>query len=139
MSRLRTFLVVALFGSMAFACNRVRVDDVRGPDGNEWKRISCRHMDPRCYNTAHRMCPNGYFMTYADAAGAPVREAPVAVTAEASEEASTSESITPGAAPPPQVGKNAKELPPQNQWSHGMYSWSRGTILVKCADSVARN
>ena len=126
MARLRSFVTVAFLGTMAFACNRVRVDEVRGPDGNEWKRISCRHMDPRCYSTAQRMCPNGYFMTYADGEGPP---------AVSSEPASSTEATTPGAAPAPEVGRNVKQLPPQNQWSHGMYSWSRGTILVKCADA----
>ncbi|MBS2013874.1 MAG: hypothetical protein JST00_13375 [Deltaproteobacteria bacterium] len=121
MVRLRSILVVSLLATLTFACNRVRVDDVRGPDGSGWKRISCKHMDPRCYSTAQRMCPNGYFMTYADG------ESPAAANAEAAGE------VEPGAAAAPEVGKNVKQLPPQSRWSHGMYSWSRGTILVKCA------
>lgn len=53
--------VLAALALSTVACGRVHVDDARGPDGsNEWKSISCRHMDKRCFRTAAELCPNGY-------------------------------------------------------------------------------
>ncbi len=132
MTRLRSILLVSatlVLGTMSFACNRVRVSEVRGPDGNDWKKISCRHLDSRCYRTAERMCPNGYYFAYADASGAPVREPP---------KAEEQEPQASGVAAPPERGKNTTDLPPRSEWGHDMYSWQRGTILVKCADATAR-
>lgn len=137
--RLGSILTVALFASLSagsFGCNRVRVDDVRGPDGNDWKRVSCRHMDQRCFKTAAVMCPSGYYFTRADAPGA-VHEAPAPAASSDSDDDGATASA-PAAAAPPEVGKNAKPLPPQNQWDRGMYSHKRGTILVKCAAATAR-
>lgn len=127
MARLRNFVVLGLFGLLGLACNRVRVDGVRGPDGQDWQRISCKHMDPRCYQTAQRMCPNGYFMTYEGHAGEP-RVGGVARTDDGAPIDGES-----SAAPPPRAGANVTKLPPQSQWSHDMYSRSKGAILVKCA------
>lgn len=126
MARLRTFVVLGLFGLSALACNRVRVDGVLGPDGQEWQRISCRHMDPRCYQTAQRMCPNGYFMTYEGHAGEPL-----VGSAARTDEGSVESDNTPAA--PPRPGENVTKLPPQSQWSRDMYSRSKGAILVRCA------
>lgn len=138
MPRLRSLALVVLFGSMTFACHRVRVDEVRGPDGGEWKRLQCKHMDQRCYKVAQQMCPNGYYFTYADAKGNVVRRHDgVTASGGASDRdgdgiADDASDHAPPAAPAPQSG-NVKVLPPQNQWGKDMYSWHKGTILVKCA------
>ena len=136
MPRLLTLLGSALFGVLALssvACNRVRVDDVRGPDGADWKRLSCRHMDEKCYRTAAAMCPNGYY--FARAAG------PAPAVGPAVQEADGDEGWSPAAprasAGHPQAGVNAKTLPPQESWGSGMYSSRRGTILVQCAATTA--
>ncbi len=135
-SRLASSLAALAFGALALstvACGRVRVDDARGPDGsNEWKSISCRHMDKRCYRKAAEICPNGYY--FARAAGA--ISAPVAAAEPGDEEANAS-SDPRAAAPPPRAGVNAKTLPPQERWGSGMYSRHGGTILVQCADARA--
>ena len=127
-------LLPAVFAVLALstvACGRVHVDDARGPDGsNEWKSISCRHMDKRCFRTAAELCPNGYY--FARGAGA--------ISAPAAEAASEDGVVTSGpraSAPPPQAGVNAKTLPPQERWGSGMYSRRGGTILVQCADARA--
>ena len=135
-SRLASSLAALAFGALALstaACGRVRVDDARGPDGsNEWKSISCRHMDKRCYRKAAEICPNGYY--FARAAGA--ISAPVAAAEPGDEEANASTDPR-AAAPPPRAGVNAKTLPPQERWGSGMYSRHGGTILVQCADARA--
>ena len=128
-SRLFAFAFAALALSTV-ACGRVHVDDARGPDGsNDWKTISCRHMDKRCYRKAAEICPNGYY--FARAAG------PGPVTDVTTDEDGTVTSAPHAAAPPPQAGVNAKTLPPQERWGSGMYSRHGGTILVQCADARA--
>ncbi len=42
-SSLLGFAVVAVVALSGVACNRVRVEDVRGPDGGERTRVSCRY------------------------------------------------------------------------------------------------
>lgn len=125
---LRVF-ALASFGAVALssaACHRVVVDDVHGPDGNHWKRLSCRHMDKRCYREAAQLCPNGYYFA---------KTVPPSIA-----EHDTSDDVMEAAAakqhtvsPAPQAGVNAKTLPPQETWSNGMYSSKAGTILVQCA------
>lgn len=118
-----SFVLVAL---SAVACNRVRVEDVRGPDGGEWVRISCKHMDKKCFRTAASLCPSGYY--FADSAGpapSPAREI------DGDDEASVRAS-----APHPRAGVNAKTLPPQERWSSRMYSKKSGAILVQCATAT---
>ncbi len=131
--RLSSFLASSfLFAALAFstvACNRVHVDEVRGPDGsNEWKSISCRHMDKRCFRMAAELCPNGYY--FARGAG-PVPVYTAQRNADGTPVAATA------VAPHPQAGVNAKTLPPQERWGDGMYSHRGGTILVQCADVKA--
>lgn len=140
MTRLRPILSLLATASLAalalstVACNRVRVDDVRGPDGsNEWKSISCRHMDKRCFKTAANLCPNGYY--FARAAG-PQPAAASRVAVDGNDEGSATSS-EPAAAPHPQAGVNTKTLPPQERWGSGMYSRQHGTILVQCAEAKA--
>ena len=132
MARSRSLLglaVLALVALSAVACNRVRVEDVRGPDGGEWVRISCKHMDQKCFRTAATMCPSGYY--FADSAGpAPAQAREVDGDDEASVRAS---------APQPRAGVNAKTLPPQERWSSRMYSKKSGAILVQCATATASN
>jgi hypothetical protein len=134
MLRLRPFhrlATPALLGLLALgsaACNRVRVDDVRGPDQTDWKRISCRRMDKKCYRAAAQLCPNGYY--FAKAAGsAPMRSS--------SEDDDGAPSGRAAAAPHPRAGVNATTLPPQERWGDGMYSRRGGTILVQCAETTA--
>jgi hypothetical protein len=122
----------ALFGLFALstvACNRVRVDDVRGPDNTDWKRISCRRMDKKCYRAAARLCPNGYY--FAKATG-PVRASTTYV-----DEDGTVIGTSNQPAPHPRAGVNAKTLPPQERWGDGMYSRNGGTIIVQCAEITA--
>ena len=130
----RSALLPAILGLLALstvACGRVHVDDARGPDGsNEWKSISCRHMDKRCFRTAAELCPNGYYFARGAGAIAPPHEE------VATEEGSVS-SDPRASAPPPRAGVNAKTLPPQERWGSGMYSRHGGTILVQCADARA--
>lgn len=132
-----TIAAPAFFGLLALAstgCNRVRVDDVRGPDGADWKRLECRHMDEKCYRTAERMCPNGDH--FARAAGPAPAVGPAVHDAsdpDDDDEASTARS----SAPHPRAGMNAKTLPPREKWGRGMYSSKRGTILVQCAETTA--
>jgi len=120
---------LALVALSAVACNRVKVQDVRGPDGGEWVRISCKHMDQKCFKTAATICPTGYY--FADSAGpAPAHARSVSADDEESVRAS---------APPPRAGINAKTLPPQERWSSRMYSKKSGAILVQCASTTASN
>jgi hypothetical protein len=140
-TRVASRLLAVAFAALALstvACGRVHVDDARGPDGsNDWKSISCRHMDKRCYRKAAEICPNGYYF----ARGAGAISAPIAAAAptdEAGEEGAGAVSGGPGAvAPRPQAGVNARTLPPQERWGSGMYSRHGGTILVQCADARA--
>ncbi len=141
---LRSFGAVALYAAVAsvasvlalgaVGCNRVRVDDVRGPDGADWKRLQCKHMDEKCYLTASRMCPNGYY--FARAAGAGPAVGPAVANARDDDD---DDDATPRAssAPRPRAGVNTKTLPPQEKWGRGMYSSKRGTILVQCAETSA--
>ena len=125
-SSLLGFAVVAVVAFSAVACNRVRVEDVRGPDGGEWTRVSCRHMDQRCFKVAASLCPGGYY--FANSAGpAPAHARSVDADDEESVRAS---------APQPRAGVNAKTLPPQERWSPRMYSKKSGAILVQCATST---
>ncbi|CAN5842554.1 hypothetical protein BH11MYX4_BH11MYX4_65950 [soil metagenome] len=130
MARSRSILGLVLLGAVALssvACNRVRVEDVRGPDGGEWTRISCKHMDKRCFRVAASMCPSGYY--FADSAGpAPAHARSV--------DADDEESVR-AAAPAPRAGVNTKTLPPQERWSSRMYSKKSGAILVQCATATA--
>ncbi len=114
------FVVLAAVSGMA--CNRVHVEDVRGPDGSDWAAVSCRHMDKKCFRAAAAMCPTGYY--FANAAGPSRREELAA---------------SPPVAPQPRAGINAQTLPPQERWDSGMYSRKGGTILVKCAAATASN
>lgn len=132
MSRPR--LLTTLLGTLALvataACNRVRVEEVRGPDGSDaWVRISCRHMDKKCYRQAALLCPSGYY--FADAAG-PRHPAHRAADAD--------EALASG--PTPGAGAPVRTLPPQERWSGDMYSRRSGAILVRCAsprDATASN
>lgn len=129
--RLAAPAFVALFALSTVACNRVRVDDVRGPDATDWKRISCRRMDKKCYRAAAQLCPNGYY--FAKAAG-PVA-APTAYVDEDGDVLAAPSPRLPS--PRPRVGVNAQQLPPQERWDAGMYSRKGGTILVQCAEAIA--
>lgn len=123
--------VLAALALSTVACGRVHVDDARGPDGsNEWKSISCRHMDKHCFRTAAELCPNGYYF----ARGAGAIAAPAAAEDVTNEDATVSPD-TRAAAPQPRAGVNAKTLPPQERWGSSMYSRRGGTILVQCADA----
>jgi len=61
------FVVSAVaFGSVMVGCGHkpVSVKSTRGPDGNnDWKQITCKRMDKRCFSAARAMCPNGYVFT----------------------------------------------------------------------------
>lgn len=127
------FACFALLGVSGMACSRVKVDDVRGPDGGDWKKLSCSHMDKRCYQRAAALCPNGYYFAHA-AGPAPAVAASAGVSDDDDSDASGSVRAT---APHPQAGANTKTLPPQERWSSGMYSKKSGAILVQCADAVA--
>jgi hypothetical protein len=135
MPRLRSLLsclVVALVALSAVACNRVRVEPVRGPDGsNEWQSISCTHMDKKCFRTAASLCPNGYY--FARSAG----PLPGAARADEDDDGAASASRQVATAPSPQAGVNTRTLPPQERWDSSMYTRKRGTILVQCADARA--
>jgi hypothetical protein len=124
---------VALVALSAVACNRVRVEPVRGPDGsNEWQSISCTHMDKKCFRTAAALCPNGYY--FARSAG------PLPGSAHASYDEdgfARGSSAQPQTAPSPQAGVNTRTLPPQERWDSSMYTRKGGTILVQCADARA--
>lgn len=125
--------VLAALALSTVACGRVHVDDARGPDGsNEWKSISCRHMDKRCFRTAAELCPNGYYF----ARGAGAVSAPAPAADDASEDGAVS-SEAHATAPHPRAGVNARTLPPQERWGSAMYSRRGGTILVQCADARA--
>jgi hypothetical protein len=53
-------IALAFFALASVACTRVKVQEVRGADGHDWKAISCSRMNEKCFKTAQRMCPNGY-------------------------------------------------------------------------------
>lgn len=126
---------VALVALSAVACNRVRVEPVRGPDGSEqWQSISCTHMDKKCFRTAAALCPNGYY--FARSAG-PLPGSSHASYDEDGFARGSSAAPSSASAPPPQVGVNARTLPPQERWDSSMYTKKRGTILVQCADARA--
>jgi hypothetical protein len=132
MARPRSVLGLAFVGMVALAsvaCNRVRVEEVRGPDGGEWTRIACKHMDQRCFKVAATICPGGYY--FASSAG----PAP----AHAREVDADDEETVRATAPQPRAGVNAKTLPPQERWSPRMYSKKSGAILVQCATATASN
>lgn len=125
--------LLAALALSTVACGRVHVDDARGPDGsNEWKSISCRHMDKRCFKTAEQLCPNGYY--FARGAGAIAPAVPPAQSDEGASEDGPVSHDPRASAPPPRAGVNARTLPPQERWGSGMYSRRGGTILVQCAD-----
>jgi hypothetical protein len=98
---------LSFFGLTSLACGtRVKVADVHGPGGGEWKAISCSRMNEKCFKVAERMCPNGY------------------VFARPNE-----------AAPPGAEGK-VTTLPPQDEWRGEMYSKKPGKILVRCSTTL---
>ena len=118
---------VAFIALSAVACNRVRVEPVRGPDGsNEWQSISCTHMDKKCFRTAAAICPNGYY--FARSAG------PLPGSAHAS---SDEDGFARAATAPTPQAVNTRTLPPQERWGETMYTRKGGTILVQCADARA--
>ena len=58
--RFRFLLAISFVALLSTACGtRVKVEEARGP-GGEWKAISCSHVDKKCFDTAERMCPEGY-------------------------------------------------------------------------------
>ena len=120
-------------GLSAVACNRVHVEPVRGPDGSdEWRSISCTHMNKKCFRMAEALCPNGYY--FARAAG----PLPDSAAAGDDDDRPVSSSSRPTAlAPTPQAGVNTRTLPPQDRWGSNMYTRKGGTILVQCADARA--
>lgn len=124
---------MGLFALSTVACSRVHVDDVRGPDNTDWKRVSCRRMDKKCYRAAAQLCPNGYY--FAKAAGT----APAATTYVDEDGVVIGTKSAIPVAPHPQAGVNAKTLPPQERWGDGMYSRRGGTLLVQCANNTASN
>jgi hypothetical protein len=111
-ARLRSVLVLfcfSFFGSSSLACGtRVKVEEVRGPQGGEWKAISCSRMNEKCFKTAERLCPNGY------------------VFARAHETA------------PPNAEGTVTTLPPQDEWRGDMYSKKPGKLLVRCSTSAPK-
>jgi hypothetical protein len=124
--------VLAALALSTVACGRVHVDNARGPDGsNEWKSISCRHMDKRCFRTAEQLCPNGYYFARGAGAIAPSPQAEEV----ASEDGAPVSADPRASAPAPRAGVNAKTLPAQERWGSGMYTRRGGTILVQCADA----
>jgi|GEM_PF-2682033 len=125
-------LFVAAVALSAVACNRVRVEPVRGPDGSsEWQAISCTHMDKKCFRMAESICPNGYY--FARSAG----PLPGAVGPGEEDERPSASGRATAVAPAPQAGVNAKTLPPQERWGSSMYTRKGGTILVQCANARA--
>jgi hypothetical protein len=148
MPRLTTTLRNARFAAAAFAsfavlalslssmgCHRVVVDDVRGPDGADWKRVSCNHMDKRCFREAAQMCPNGYYFAKTSSPAPEVIDAPHSAGHDG-EDLQWSSGNRISSAPDPK-SSNVKTLPPQETWGDGMYSRKGGTILVKCAEAKA--
>jgi hypothetical protein len=121
------FLVVGVLGVLSAGCHgraRVQVHNTHGPDGAaDWKRISCTHMDKRCFSAARAMCPNGYYFT---------RDDSTTSTNKRSASSKTSQ-------PSPRRGVNAKTLPPEEKWGHEMYSSEPGTLVVRCADGTAQS
>jgi len=131
-STLLSTAFVAFVALSAVACNRVRVEPVRGPDGsNEWQSISCTHMDKKCFRTAASLCPNGYY--FARSAG----PLPGSRGSDDDDGSATAASRPTAVAPAPQAGVNTKTLPPQERWGSSMYTRKGGTILVQCADARA--
>jgi hypothetical protein len=127
-------LAVAFVALSAVACNHVRVEPVRGPDGSsEWQSISCTHMDKKCFRTAEALCPNGYY--FARSAG------PLPGAARGADDDVDDRAHAAGrevaTAPSPQAGVNTRTLPPQDRWGSSMYTRRGGTILVQCADARA--
>jgi hypothetical protein len=109
-----TFLVFA-FASLGLACTHVRVSDVTGPDGREWKLLSCSHMNKKCFAAAHEMCPNGYYFARAKR----VPDGSKATSAKGA---------------PENASPKVTRLPPQEDWDGDMYSRQSGQLLVKCAE-----
>lgn len=110
MAPLRSFLLVAVLGSAALACTKVRVEEAKGPDGGHWRKITCSRLDQKCFKAAAKMCPNGYY--FGRIGGGPPNAAPAA----------------PG---------SVTKLPPQEEWGKDMYSREPGALLVKCAEPTA--
>ncbi len=136
MARTQALLGTALLALLALssvACNRVRVEPVRGPDGsNEWQSVSCTHMNKKCFRTAEALCPNGYY--FARSAGPLPGSAPAG---DDDDHGWTSPGRATAVAPAPQAGVNTRTLPPQERWDSSMYTRKGGTILVQCADTRA--
>jgi hypothetical protein len=132
MLRLRDLLPFGAFAMVALssaACHRVHVDDVRGPDGHDWKRVSCTRMDQRCFKVAAAMCPDGYY--FARAAGSVA--VPIAAPEVSDGEDADEERAPRAGASSPRASMNAQTLPPQERWGSAMYSRRGGAILVRCA------
>lgn len=115
------FVALTALGASACHHRHVHVEEVRGPDGQDWKKYSCPHLDKRCFAVARSMCPNGYLFA----------KDPTAISsddARAKPDAST-----------PAPSARAKTLPPQEKWGREMYSEAPGTLLVRCADAPPKD
>lgn len=112
-------VTVAALGASACHHRHVHVEEVRGSDGQDWKKYSCPHLDRRCFAVARSMCPNGYYFA----------KDPVAIS---SEEAHAKVDA-------PAAGARAKTLPPQERWGREMYSDAPGTLLVRCAEAPSKD
>jgi hypothetical protein len=122
MLRVAPLLVLVATALGTVACHRVRVEEVRGPDGSEeWKKLSCKRLDRKCYAVAKKLCPNGYYFA----------KNPVAVRGEPDRDEARRTS-----AAPDKRGSTVKTLPPQEQWGSEMYSRRRGELLVRCAEDA---
>ena len=102
-------------------CHPVQVRETAGPDGSgDWKRISCPHLDRRCFATARSICPNGYVFTKEPGRGA----------------TSAKRAKVEPATPAPEPAANVTTLPPEETWSSDMYSNKPGTLVVRCASGA---
>lgn len=136
-------LALGLLGTLALvstvACNRVRVEEVRGPDGSdEWVRISCRHMDAKCYRAAARVCPSGYYFARAATPGSSEPRSSRHVQAVEVDDVEDAPRAPLASGPAPGHGARVETLPPQERWSGELYSKKSGAILVRCAASADR-
>jgi hypothetical protein len=65
----RSLLFAVMFlGVTTAACTHVHVDNAKGPDGGDWKQISCSRMNKKCFEEADRLCPSGYVFSRGDEA-----------------------------------------------------------------------
>lgn len=112
---MRSALLVLLLGLSSVACTKVKVEEAAGPDTGHWRRISCNHVNEKCYQAAAAMCPNGYY--FGRIGGGAPKDALAA----------------------PAAKNGVTKLPPQEKWTKDMYSREPGALLVKCADATASN